>query len=351
MKLQIGIIGCGRPKHGQARHHVKGWLGVGAEVVALCDIAPDNAAALRDEFSLDARLYTDWNELLQRETLDFLVVCLWPHLHAPVVLAAADARVRAIHCEKPVAPRLDEAREMVKTCAGRGVQLSFNHQRRFLRGFQEAKRLLDEGAIGELDSMEAYCADLFDWGTHWFDLMLGFNDQNPVAWVMGQVEWREPNLIFGVPVEQFGIAHFACENGVRGTLVGSRVEGTWNGERIRLIGSRGMIEIGQGRDGKSKGLRLLNDERGWQSLDVPIEYEGDDPYPPMTAALVSSLESGVPSIVSGANALQATELIFAAYESARLRERVTLPLGGVTSHPLLAILREHDALPEGVLIR
>jgi len=349
MKPKVGIIGCGRPGHGQARGHVKGWMSAGCEVVALCDIAPANAEGLRDEFSLDARLYTDFHELLKAESLDFLTICLWPHLHAPAVLAAANANVRAIHCEKPVAPRLDEAKQMVETCKAREVQLTFNHQRRFLKQFQEAKRLLDDGAIGTLDSMEAHCPDLFDWGTHWFDLMLGFNDQNPVAWVIGQVEWREPLLIFGVPIEQFGTAHFACENGVRGTLIGSRVEGDYNGVRIRLTGTQGMMEIGQMRDGNTHGVRLLNDARGWQMLNVPGEGQ-DDPYPRMMAALVSSLETGKPSILDAANAMQTTELIFAAYESARLRERITLPLEGVTSHPLLAILREHDALPKGTLI-
>jgi predicted dehydrogenase len=43
MKPQIGIIGCGRPGKGQARGHVRGYLDAGCEVVALCDIAEENA--------------------------------------------------------------------------------------------------------------------------------------------------------------------------------------------------------------------------------------------------------------------------------------------------------------------
>jgi UDP-N-acetylglucosamine 3-dehydrogenase len=350
MKHQVAIIGCGRPGRGQARGHVRGWQSAGCEVVALCDIAPENAGALRDDFGLrDARIYSDSNELLSNEKLDFVSVCLWPHLHAPVVEAAAKAGVGAIHCEKPVAPRLDEARAMVRQCEERSVQLTFNHQRRFLQSFQEAKRLLQEGAIGELDSMEAHCPDLFDWGTHWFDMMLGFNDQNPVEWAMGQVDWRGAMAIFGVPIERFGMAHFACQNGVRGTLVGGRGDEVENGVRVRLSGSKGQIEIGQQRGGQHQ-LRLLNEANGWQILPVPGEDTGDDPYPRVMADLVHCLENGATSILSARNALQATELIFGAYESARLGERVSLPLQGVSSHPLLSILREHDALPENTLI-
>ena len=350
MKPQVAIIGCGRPGRGQARGHVRGFESAGCEVVALCDIAQENALALRDDFSLSgARIYTDSNELLKTEKLDFVSVCLWPHLHASVVSAAAQNGVRAIHCEKPVAPRLDEARAMVRECEERGVQLTFNHQRRFLQSFLGAKRLLDDGAIGELDTMEAHCPDLFDWGTHWFDLMLGFNNQTPVNWVLGQLDWREAMVIFGVPVERFGMAHFACENGVRGTLVGGRGEEIDNGNGIRLTGSKGMIEVGRRRGEKLSKVRLLNDARGWQTVDVPGE-DNDDPYPRVMADLVGSLGSDQPSILAARNALQATELIFGAYESARLGERVRLPLEGVTSHPLLAILSEHGALPDNILI-
>ncbi len=350
MNLKVGIIGCGRPGQGQARGHVRGFKSVGAEVVALCDIAEANALALRDAYNLEsARVYTDFHELLAKEKLDFLVVCLWPHLHAPVVLAAAKANVRAIHCEKPVAPRFDEAKQMAEECDARGVQLTFNHQRRFLRQFQEAKQLLQSGAIGELESMEAHCPDLFDWGTHWFDMMLGFNNQSRVEWVLGQVDPRDAMNIFGVPIERFGMAHFACENGVRGTLIGGRGSEVENGVRVRLSGTKGQIEIGQAHGGKHL-LRVMNDASGWQTLDVPGEGAGDDPYPRMMAELVSSLENGQPSLLSARNAFQTTELIFAAYESARRGERVSLPLEGVSSHPLLAILEEHDAVPAGVLI-
>ncbi len=350
MTPKIAIIGCGRPGRGQARGHARGWQAAGAQIVALCDIAPENAESLREEFGLsDARIYTDSNELLQNETLDFVSVCLWPHLHAPVVVAAANANVRAIHCEKPVAPNLPDARRMVEICESRGVQLTFNHQRRFLQSFMEAKRLLDDGAIGELDGMEAHAPDLFDWGTHWFDQMLGFNGQNPVSWVLGQVDPRDPMGIFGVPIERFGMAHFGCENGVRGTLIAGRGDNTSKGNRVRLTGSKGMIEIGQREGEKAAALRLFNDANGWQTLDVPGE-NADDPYGRVMTDLVRCLETGATSILSAGNALQATELIFGAYESARRRERVDLPLEGVSGHPLVAILRDAGTLPEGVFV-
>lgn len=355
-EFRVGIIGCGRPwksdgatGFGMSHCHALGYAqSPYARIVALADLVPENAEAFQQIHGGDT-IYTDYHEMLAKENLDIVSICTWPHLHAQMVIAAAEAGVKAIHCEKPMAPTWGEARRMAEACATHNVQLTFNHQRRFAPEFRQARDLLRAGAIGGLVRLEGACGNLFDWGTHWFDMMLGFNDQNPVEWAMGQVDWRGAMAIFGVPIERFGMAHFACQNGVRGTLVGGRGDEVENGVRVRLSGSKGQIEIGQQRGGQHQ-LRLLNEANGWQILPVPGEDTGDDPYPRVMADLVHCLENGATSILSARNALQATELIFGAYESARLGERVSLPLQGVSSHPLLSILREHDALPENTLI-
>jgi predicted dehydrogenase len=53
-----------------------------------------------------------------------------------MVTAAAQAGVKAIHCEKPMAPTWGECKKMVAVCNERHVQLTFNHQRRFGKPFR-----------------------------------------------------------------------------------------------------------------------------------------------------------------------------------------------------------------------
>jgi predicted dehydrogenase len=290
--------------------------------------------------------------MLAQEKLDCISICLWPHLHAPFTIAAAQSgNVRAIHCEKPVAPTWKAAKEMVEVCAAAGVQLTFNHQRRFNVPFQTAKAMLDAGEIGELESMEAYCFDLFDWGTHWFDMMFFFNNETPVDWVFGQVDISAPYAIFGLPLERFGSSHFAFKNGVRGTLVASRDKEVWNGLRVRLNGSKGQLEVGQARQLDAHELRILNGTSGWKPIAVEGTISGDDAYPKVMAEVIGSLQNGEKSLLDAHNALATTELIFATYESARLRKRISLPLEGVEGHPLLEILREEGAVPEGTMVK
>ena len=67
--------------------------------------------------------------------------------------------------------------------------------------FQKARQLLRSGAIGQLQRMEATCPNMFDWGTHWFDMLFFYNDETPAEWVIGQIELRGSEKVFGVPVE------------------------------------------------------------------------------------------------------------------------------------------------------
>src|SRR5690606_18658129 len=110
------------------------------KIVALADISYNNALAFQEEHGGD-RIYTDYHQMLAEEQPDIVSICTWPHLHAEMVIAAAEAGVKAIHCEKPMAPTYGEAVRMVEVCEQRGVQLTFNHQRRFGPPFRKAKEL------------------------------------------------------------------------------------------------------------------------------------------------------------------------------------------------------------------
>lgn len=343
-QYRVGIIGCGRPRreaaatgYGMAHAHARGYeASSDVQIVALADISLDNARAFQAEHGGE-RLYEDYDEMLACEQLDIVSVCTWPHLHAPMVIAAAEAGVKAVHCEKPMAPTYGEAKRMVAACAERGVQLTFDHQRRFGEPFQRAKALLRQGAIGDLTRMEANCANLFDWGTHWFDMLQFFNDETPAEWVMGQVESRGGRRIFGVFVESQGLSLVRYQNEVYGLLVTGDLAG-W-GPAIRLVGASGSIEIGAERD---VPLRIWGrGQDDWAIVPVSEGLHGEDCVKRGVLDLIDALKTGREPELAARKALQATELIFATYESARKRGRVDLPLE-IEDSPLLAMLTEGE---------
>ncbi len=349
MTYKVGIIGCGRPRSesgatgfGMAHLHAAGYeASPDAEIVAVADISQTNLEAFRKEHNVP-RGYLSAEEMFAHEDLDIVSICLWPHLHAPVTLMAAEAGVKAIHCEKPMATTYGDARKMVEVCAANDVVLTFNHMRRFGAPFRKAKELLDAGAIGDLERLEAFTSNLYDWGTHWFDMLFMYNNETPVSWVIGQIDARGGHTIFGALLEGQGLSQFKFENGVMGLMVtgyGKQdVLSTNCGNR--LIGSAGTIEVGVSRDVQ---VRLRNAETGgvWQTVDVTGGMHGNDLHAQAVLDLIDALKTGREPELSGRKALQATELIFATWESSRRRARVDLPLQ-IEDSPLVAMVNNGD---------
>ena len=335
--LRAGIIGCG----GRGRHHADGYAADERAVIVACADPADEARANFAERHAGVAEYADHREMLAAEALDLVSVCTWPHLHRPMIEAAAAAGVRAIHAEKPMAPTWGDARALHAACAERDVLLTFCHQRRFGDSFGTARQLLRDGAIGSLRRVEATCPNLYDWGTHWFDMMFFFNDETPARWVIGQIAVEERREVFGVPVDTSGMSWIRFANDVEGLLVTGATG--YDGPDIRLVGAEGVIEV-QASARAEEPLRMLRDGR-WQSPGLTVGV----PVPQHTIAsvanLIDCLHSGDEPELSSRKALQATELIFATYESSRRRGRVDLPLD-VDDSALLTMLNEGVIGPE-----
>jgi predicted dehydrogenase len=274
--------------------------------------------------------------MLERERPDLVSICTWPHLHAEMAIAAAAAGARAIHCEKPMATTWGEARRMADACAARGAQLTFNHQRRLLGPFQAARRLLREGAIGSLRRIEGACGDLIDWGTHWLDMFFFYNEETPAEWVIGQIDLRRGRTIFGLAVEDQAVCHFRFRNGVTGLLVtGAEAD---IGCANRLVGSEGTLEVHA--DAPHVRLRGKGDA-DWRAVGTSEGIHGEIGITRGIADLLAALEAGREPELAARRALQATEVIFATYESSRRRGRVDLPLE-IDDSPLLAMLQSGE---------
>ncbi len=347
--FRVGIIGTGRSHgsegatgYGMAAAHAKGYNATGrCRIVGLCDLVPERADTFNDEHTGGkAAIFTDYREMIAETHPDIVSICTWPDLHAPLTIGSAEMGiVRAIHCEKPVAATWEDAKRMAASCEENDVQLTFNHQRRFLDTFLSARRLVAEGAIGKLARMEATCNDMFDWGTHWLNMMLFYNEESPAAWVMGQVDARRPKTIFGVPMETQGVAVIGFQNGATGVLHTGEHARDFVGCVHRLIGDNGTIEIHD--SAPHLRIRTGGDSDFRAAAAVIDGLHGNIALDRAIADVVDSLAEGRRSLLDVSNALATTEIIFAVYESARRRGRIDLPLD-ITGNPF------RDMLAEGV---
>jgi predicted dehydrogenase len=342
--LRAAIIGTGRPSGtpgatgcGMAHSHVKGYKqATDVKLVAVADIKRENGEKFVTEHELPAKVYTDYHQMLAKEKPDVVSICTWPHLHAEMTIAAAEAGARAIHCEKPMAITFGDAKKIHQTCVDRGVQLTFNHQRRFNTPFRKARELLKDGAIGKLLRIETQCGNLYDWGTHWFDMMFFFNDQTPAEWVMGQIETRGDHQVFDAHIEGQGLSQIKFQNDVRGLMTTGH-HADW-GAQIRLVGSTGMIELQPNQPKDGPPLRMWAwGQTDWKTIQTTEGIHGQDGFTLAVLDVIDALRNGREPELSSRRALQATELIFATYESSRKRGRVDLPLQ-IEDSPYLAML-------------
>lgn len=315
-------------------------------LVGCADIVPENARAFAEEFDIPTRaVFDEYTEMIRTVEPDVVSICTPPSTHADLVIGAANTGVvDAIHCEKPMALTWGGSRRMAEVCQRRGVQLTFNHMRRFGDPFRAAKRRLDRGVIGDLQRVEYSWGNFFDKGTHAIDLCNYFNDERPARWVIGQLDYQTEDIRFGTHNENQVLASWEYDNGVYGmasTGPGAGLVGSdW-----RLTGTDGFIDVHVSDDvgvsvyttDDGSGERLEFDSLTTEASCIDLAI----------ADVVGSLEEGQPSELCAENALNATEIIFAGYESARRRSRVDLPLK-IDDNPLEAMVKAGELEPASV---
>jgi len=144
-KLQVSVVGCGPV----SVRHLTGWEAIPeTEVVALCDRHPEHFDHLIRKFG-NKETFTDFAELLRNVDCDIVDIATRPYSHTELVYQAAEAG-KNILCQKPFAPTLPEAREMIEICEKRKVRLMVCENWRWFVWFQAIKRILNTGEIGEL---------------------------------------------------------------------------------------------------------------------------------------------------------------------------------------------------------
>lgn len=137
--MRGAIIGCGFFGGIQ----LEAWRRMpDVEIVAACDLDLLKA----ETFAPQA--YSDVEAMMDTEALDFIDIATRPDTHLPLVRAAVQRRVPAI-CQKPMAPSLEEAKEMARLAAGSGAQVMIHENWRWQPWYREAKRRIDAGEIGQ----------------------------------------------------------------------------------------------------------------------------------------------------------------------------------------------------------
>ena len=203
-KLKIGFIGCGgiaNQKHFPGMSQQTEYV----DMCAFCDLIPERAEKAAKEYGTpDAKVYTDYHELLADPTIDAVHV-LTPNIaHCEITIAALEAGKHVL-CEKPMAATEADAKKMLEARDRTGKMLTIGYQYRHFPVNQVAKAVVDDGWLGDIYYAEATYlrrrgvptwgvftdkskqggGPLIDIGTHALDLTLFLMNNYDVDYVVG----------------------------------------------------------------------------------------------------------------------------------------------------------------------
>ncbi|MFA5645961.1 MAG: Gfo/Idh/MocA family oxidoreductase [Candidatus Ratteibacteria bacterium] len=150
-KYQIGIIGTGSI----AGIHIIGWNALkDVEIAAVADPNPQNLSRTMKELEIQQG-FSDYNEMLKIEELDIIDICAPNIVHHSASIAALRAG-KDVLCEKPLSISVENVEEMIAEANKAKKKIMAAQQQRFIPESILLKKMVDEGALGEIYFAECH---------------------------------------------------------------------------------------------------------------------------------------------------------------------------------------------------
>lgn len=182
----LALIGCGEISWA----HLEAYKKAGYKVTALCDIDKGAMEKRQQEFFPEAKLYSDYQMLLEDDNIDIVDITTHPNIRATMIEKAIAAG-KHILSQKPYVLNLEDGLRLAELAKVKGVKLAINQNARWAPHFSYLKECVRQGLVGEVQDVqmcvnwdhnmiatmpfnEMKYAILYDFGIHWFDMLAGF---------------------------------------------------------------------------------------------------------------------------------------------------------------------------------
>lgn len=346
--MKYALIGCGRI----ATNHIKAVLNNHLELVACCDIVPENIELLLSKHDLQndttiAR-YTDYQEMISdHPELELIAIATSSGAHAEIAKYCINHGINVI-IEKPMAMSMADADEIVRLSDEKGVVVCACHQNRFNIAVQKTRKAIESGRFGKLShgsihvrwnrNKEYY--DQAPWRGTWAEdggclMNQCIHGIDLLRWMFG----NEVDTVYGVTrqqqhhyleAEDVGMAVVTFKNGAVATI-----EGTTNvyprnlEETLYIFGENGTVKIG-GKSTNNLDVWDFADETEEDQENKGLEEQTSNVYGNGHTSLYADVIDAISNhrkpyvdAVAGRNAL---EMILSIYKSMKTGQPVRLPL-------------------------
>lgn len=353
--VRVGIVGCGGIANGKHLPALKKLENV--KMVAFCDIIVERAEKAAKEYGTeDAKVYTDYKEMIQKENLEVIHVLTPNREHAPITIYALENDCHVM-CEKPMAKTYADAKAMLEAYKKSGKKLTIGYQNRFRGDSTYLKKACDRGDLGEIYYAKAHAirrravptwgvfldedaqggGPLIDIGTHALDLTLWCMDNYKPKSVKGSVfkklgDQTETGNAWGdwdpkeYTVEDSAFGFIQMENGATIVLESSWALNTLDVKEAKctLCGTKAgadmddSLRINSTDFGKLTTLKPSLGAGGVDFYDGKSESPADIEARQWIDAVINDKEP----VVKPEQAIVVTKILEAIYESAKTGKEV-----------------------------
>jgi predicted dehydrogenase len=150
--IQIALIGCGGMGQGDASTSTSTGL---TKVIAACDCYDGRLEHMKEQYGRDIFTTKDYKEILSGKDIDAVIIGTPDHWHQPITVAAMKAG-KDVYCEKPMVHAIDEGHAVIDAQHQTNRILQIGSQRVSSVVYAKARDLFRQGAIGDLNMVEAW---------------------------------------------------------------------------------------------------------------------------------------------------------------------------------------------------
>jgi myo-inositol 2-dehydrogenase/D-chiro-inositol 1-dehydrogenase len=328
-----------------------------AEIALVYSRTESHARAFAEKHGV-GRWLTDLDRALTAHDCEVVDVCIPNDLHARAVVAAAGAGKHVI-VEKPLCLTLEEADEMIAACKAANRKLMYAEELCFAPKYERVRSVVREGAVGSIyfmrqcekhsgphsewfyDINRSGGGALMDMGCHgfaWFRWMLGGRPR--IASVQAHMQ---TGLIHGSRTrgEENSVCIVVFEGGAIGVVENSWAKLGGMEDRVEVCGTAGVVyaDLFMGNSaltfsekGYGYAMEKAGSTQGWTfTAHEEVFNQG---YPHELKHFIRCVREDQQPITTGEDGRAVLELLYAAYHSARIGQKVPLPFHRKVSKPI-----------------
>ncbi|NGM70633.1 Gfo/Idh/MocA family oxidoreductase [Natronolimnobius sp. AArcel1] len=323
--ISVGLLGSGF----MAQVHAVRYEAM--DDVTVAGVAsPSYPDAFAQEYTPEAKVYSDPNELLEAVDVDIVDICTPTPTHRDLVELAVEHGCDVL-CEKPLERTLEDAQAIQALVADSDVTFMVGHVLRFFPQYERAREQVEAGEIGTPGTASCLRQSPMPNTDTWFMdeeisggalLDLAIHDIDFLRWTYGEVE-----SVFARRVaagdDRYATATLRFENGAVG-----QIDARWPTDDsipfvtdFELAGDEGLIEYRSEDESPIEIHTAIEEEPSRDPVDMVLTK---DPYYRELEHFLSCVRSGEEPRVTATDAIEAMRISLAAIESADTGEPVVL---------------------------